>query len=106
MRALCSKCNAYAAGALGLISEQWHGGPWSAHAQRTCALAHLLGVEQQVAVAAEGQRPILLLLGPDGGVVVQAEGKVVLQGTGQSASGWEHKGLSALWQMGSIALER
>ena len=46
-----------------------------------------------MAVAAEGQRPVLLLLCPDGGVVVQAEGQVVLQGRGQYS----------MWSTGSRA---
>ena len=43
----------------------------------SCRLGHLLTVEHQVAVAAEGARPVLL--GENGGVVVQCEGEMILQ---------------------------
>lgn len=45
----------------------------------TCALAHFLSVQQQVAIAAHRTWPVLLLLSPNGCVVVQAECEVVLQ---------------------------
>ncbi len=46
--------------------------------QPTCALAHLVAVEQQVSIAAHSPGPLGGVVLPDGCVVVQAEGQVVV----------------------------
>lgn len=44
----------------------------------TCLFGHLLGIEQEVAVGAHGSGPLALVRGPDGCVVVQGKGQMVV----------------------------